>query len=66
VYAANSAKALRVAVTADASHNKRLVPIRKIMTHNTSMDAHVQHNKPLVPTRNGEAPLLAAQRRRWV
>jgi hypothetical protein len=22
-------------------------------------------NKPLVPTRNGEAPLLAAQRRRW-
>jgi hypothetical protein len=23
------------------------------------------HNKPLVPTRNGEAPLLAAQRRRW-
>jgi hypothetical protein len=22
------------------------------------------HNKPLVPTRNGEAPLLAAQRRR--
>ena len=23
-------------------------------------------NKPLVPTRNGEAPLLAAQRRRWV
>jgi hypothetical protein len=65
VYAANSAKALRVAVTADASH-KRLVPIRKIMTHNTSMDAHVQHNKPLVPTRNGEAPLLAAQRRRWV
>ena len=24
-----------------------------------------QSNKPLVPTRNGEAPLLAAQRRRW-
>jgi hypothetical protein len=24
------------------------------------------HNKPLVPTRNGEAPLLAAQRRRYV
>ena len=24
-----------------------------------------KHNKPLVPTRNGEAPLLAAQRRRW-
>jgi len=23
------------------------------------------HNKPLVPTRNGEAPLLAAQRRRY-
>src|SRR5262249_20912509 len=23
-----------------------------------------KHNKPLVPTRNGEAPLLAAQRRR--
>jgi hypothetical protein len=23
------------------------------------------HNKPLVPTRNGEAPLLAAQRGRW-
>ena len=23
------------------------------------------HNKPLVPTRNGAAPLLAAQRRRW-
>jgi len=23
-------------------------------------------NKPLVPTRNGEAPLLAAQRRRWM
>jgi len=23
-------------------------------------------NKPLVPTRNGEAPLLAAQRRRYV
>ena len=23
------------------------------------------YNKPLVPTRNGEAPLLAAQRRRW-
>jgi hypothetical protein len=22
-------------------------------------------NKPLVPTRNGEAPLLAAQRRRY-
>ena len=22
-------------------------------------------NKPLVPTRNGEAPLLTAQRRRW-
>jgi len=22
------------------------------------------HNKPLVPTRKGEAPLLAAQRRR--
>jgi len=22
-------------------------------------------NKPLVPTRNGEAPLLAAHRRRW-
>jgi hypothetical protein len=22
-----------------------------------------KHNKPLVPTRNGEAPLLAAQRR---
>jgi hypothetical protein len=22
-------------------------------------------NKPLVPTRTGEAPLLAAQRRRW-
>ena len=22
-------------------------------------------NKPLVPTRNSEAPLLAAQRRRW-
>ena len=22
-------------------------------------------NKPLVPTRNGEAPLLAAQRQRW-
>jgi hypothetical protein len=22
-------------------------------------------NNPLVPTRNGEAPLLAAQRRRW-
>jgi hypothetical protein len=24
-----------------------------------------QPNKPLVPTRNGETPLLAAQRRRW-
>ena len=24
-----------------------------------------QSNKPLVPTRNGEAPSLAAQRRRW-
>jgi hypothetical protein len=24
------------------------------------------HNKPLVPTRNGEAPLLAAQRRRYL
>ena len=24
------------------------------------------HNKPLVPTRTGEAPLLAAQRRRWM
>jgi hypothetical protein len=24
------------------------------------------HNRPLVPTRNGEAPLLAAQRRRSV
>jgi hypothetical protein len=24
-----------------------------------------KHNKPLVPTRNGEAPLLAAQRRRY-
>jgi hypothetical protein len=23
------------------------------------------HNKPLVPTRTGEAPLLAAQRRRY-
>ena len=23
-------------------------------------------NKPLVPTRNGEAPLLAAQRQRWI
>jgi hypothetical protein len=23
------------------------------------------HNKPLDPTRNGEAPLLAAQRERW-
>jgi hypothetical protein len=23
------------------------------------------HNKPLVPTRNGEAPLLAAQRERY-
>jgi hypothetical protein len=23
-----------------------------------------KHNKPLVPTRNGEAPLLAAHRRR--
>ena len=22
-------------------------------------------NKPLVPTRTGEAPVLAAQRRRW-
>ena len=28
-------------------------------------DAHaLLANKPLVPTRNGEAPLLAAQRRR--
>ena len=25
----------------------------------------LQPNKPLVPTRTGEAPLLAAQRRRW-
>jgi hypothetical protein len=25
----------------------------------------VMPNKPLVPTRNGEAPLLAAQRWRW-
>jgi len=24
-----------------------------------------RYNKPLVPTRNGEAPLLAAQRRRY-
>jgi hypothetical protein len=26
----------------------------------------VVHNKPLVPTRTGEAPLLAAHRRRWM
>jgi hypothetical protein len=25
----------------------------------------LRSNKPLVPTRNGEAPLLAAQRRRY-
>jgi hypothetical protein len=25
----------------------------------------IEPNKPLVPTRNGEAPLLAAQRRGW-
>jgi hypothetical protein len=25
----------------------------------------LQTNKPLVPTRNGEAPLLAVQRRRY-
>jgi hypothetical protein len=24
-----------------------------------------KHNKPLIPTSNGEAPLLAAQRRRY-
>jgi hypothetical protein len=29
-----------------------------------SSASRVVHNKPLVPTRNGEAPLLAAQRRR--
>jgi hypothetical protein len=27
---------------------------------------HMRSNKPLVPTRKGEAPLLAAQRRRYV
>jgi hypothetical protein len=29
------------------------------------MSVCITSNKPLVPTRNGEAPLLAAQRRRW-
>jgi hypothetical protein len=30
-----------------------------------STRSETRYNKPLVPTRNGEAPLLTAQRRRW-
>ena len=43
----------------------QLSPIRASVQLGGLTQSAASYNKPLVPTRNGEAPLLAAQRRRW-